>query len=447
MSLQKRITVLSVVACLTVGFAFSASAMAHCGKCAAPPKKVVKKAAPATCGTCPAPAPKKAKPTCGTCPAPKKGAPATCGNAAAAPAAAPVAAPAAPKKGAPAAHDHAGHDHAVAPAAGPVAAPKAPVRKMPSMDKMLPLPAKMPAVAAMVGKTKISGDEINAAVATARQAAIKQFAQIPDQQKGQFAMYIQQQLASMPTNMRNQKIFQALLDSYVTKKKIVAAPADIEKIKTQIAAAAKQQGVTVEALMKKANITDAKIQKQAQTARLVETTLSDKNVAAFIAKNPAYFNGTKVQAQHILLKCEGTAATAEHKKAIAKLEKIAADLKAGKGTFAEAAKADSVCPSGKKKGGDLGEFTFSQMVPPFSIAAFNTKPGEVAPIVRTDFGYHLIKSGKRVEGKEAVDPKNEKTIELAKNIMMAQVMNDVLDQALTTCPVTYPKAPAAAKTN
>jgi parvulin-like peptidyl-prolyl isomerase len=438
MSLQKRITVLSVVACLTVGLAFSVSAMAHCGKCA-PAPKVVKKAAPATCGTCPAPAPKKAKPTCGTCPAPKKGAPATCGNAAAAPAAAPVAAPAAPKKGAPAAHDHAGHDHA--------SAPKAPVRKMPPMDKMLPLPPKMPAVAATVGKTNISGDEINAAVATARQAAIKQFAQIPDQQKGQFAMYIQQQLATMPTNMRNQKIFQALLDSYVTKKKIVAAPADIEKIKTQIAAAAKQQGVTVAELMKKANITDAKIQKQAQTAKLVETTLSDKNVAAFIAKNPAYFNGTKVQAQHILLKCEGTAATAEHKKAIAKLEKIAADLKAGKGTFAEAAKADSVCPSGKKKGGDLGEFTFSQMVPPFSIAAFNTKPGEVAPIVRTNFGYHLIKSGKRVEGKEAVDPKNEKTIELAKNIMMAQVMNDVLDQALTTCPVTYPKAPAAAKTN
>lgn len=411
MSLQKRIAVLSVLACLTVGFAFSASVMAHCGKCAAAPK--VKKAAPATCGTCPAPAPKKAKPTCSTCPAPKKGAPATCGN-------------------------------ADVVAAGPVAAPKAPAQKMPPLDKMLPLPPKMPAVAAMVGKTKISGDEINAAVATARQAAIKQFAQIPDQQKGQFAMYIQQQLATMPANMRNQKIFQALLDSYVTKKKIVATPEDIKKIKTQIAAAAKQQGVTVEELMKKANITDAKIQKQAQTAKLVETTLSDKNVAAFIAKHPAYFNGTKVQAQHILLKCEGTAATAEHKKAIAKLEKIAADLKAGKGTFAEAAAADSKCPSGKQKGGDLGEFTFSQMVPPFSIAAFNTKPGEVAPIVRTNFGYHLIKPGKRIEGKEAVDPKNEKTIELAKNIMMAQVMNDVLDQALTTCPVTYPKA---AKTN
>lgn len=58
--------------------------------------------------------------------------------------------------------------------------------------------------------------------------------------------------------------------------------------------------------------------------------------------------------------------------------------------FTNIAKEVSQCPSGKR-GGDLGTFTRGKMVKEFETAAFVLQKGEVSPIVRTKFGYHVIK--------------------------------------------------------
>jgi peptidyl-prolyl cis-trans isomerase C len=58
--------------------------------------------------------------------------------------------------------------------------------------------------------------------------------------------------------------------------------------------------------------------------------------------------------------------------------------------FEKLARDFSQCPSGKE-GGDLGEFGKGMMVPSFEKATFALMPGEVSAIVRTQFGYHLIK--------------------------------------------------------
>jgi len=58
--------------------------------------------------------------------------------------------------------------------------------------------------------------------------------------------------------------------------------------------------------------------------------------------------------------------------------------------FANIAREVSLCPSGKR-GGDLGNFGRGKMVKEFENAAFALQKGQTSPIVKTKFGYHVIK--------------------------------------------------------
>ncbi|WP_348733630.1 peptidylprolyl isomerase PpiC [Rheinheimera texasensis] len=59
--------------------------------------------------------------------------------------------------------------------------------------------------------------------------------------------------------------------------------------------------------------------------------------------------------------------------------------------FQDLAKKHSLCPSGKK-GGDLGEFRPGQMVKAFDDVVFKKPVLEVHGPVKTQFGFHLIKT-------------------------------------------------------
>lgn len=92
---------------------------------------------------------------------------------------------------------------------------------------------------------------------------------------------------------------------------------------------------------------------------------------------------------HILISVGQNADAAAQKKALAKAEKIEAELKQGK-PFAELAKEYSDDLGSKNQGGDLGWIEKGVTDPAFESALFSMKKGEISAPVKTSEGYHII---------------------------------------------------------
>lgn len=97
---------------------------------------------------------------------------------------------------------------------------------------------------------------------------------------------------------------------------------------------------------------------------------------------------TMVTISHIMM----TARSSEEreKSAQARIQALQQQVKAGT-EFTDLAQQYSEDLASAKQGGDLGFFTKGELVPEFENAAFALEPGQVSDIVKTLYGYHLIK--------------------------------------------------------
>ena len=99
-----------------------------------------------------------------------------------------------------------------------------------------------------------------------------------------------------------------------------------------------------------------------------------------------YSTPEQVRASHILLKTDGKDDAAVK----AKAEDILKQAKSG-ADFAELAKKYSEDEGSAKNGGDLDYFGRGRMVPEFDQAVFAMAPGQISDLVKTQYGYHIIK--------------------------------------------------------
>jgi peptidyl-prolyl cis-trans isomerase C len=96
----------------------------------------------------------------------------------------------------------------------------------------------------------------------------------------------------------------------------------------------------------------------------------EKNIKKFVTPEA-------LRASHILVKTEEEAG------------EVLAQLTEG-ADFAELAKTKSIDIT-NRRGGDIGYFTQGQLVPEFEEACLKLEVGQLSPVVKTSFGFHIVK--------------------------------------------------------
>jgi parvulin-like peptidyl-prolyl isomerase len=110
------------------------------------------------------------------------------------------------------------------------------------------------------------------------------------------------------------------------------------------------------------------------------SAVTDDEARKAYEDNKPLFSTDTVGVSHIMVKTESEA------------EAIQAELKAGK-SFPDLAREKSQDQGSAAKGGDLGMLSRGQTEPEFETVAFALKEGEVSAIVKTQYGYHVLKGG------------------------------------------------------
>jgi len=115
---------------------------------------------------------------------------------------------------------------------------------------------------------------------------------------------------------------------------------------------------------------------------IAQARVADEEARKRYEDSKPLFSIETVTTSHIMVKSEAEA------------EAILKELQAGK-DFAELARAKSQDTGSAEKGGDLGALRRGQTVPEFEESAFRLRDGELSPVIKTEYGYHILKGGPR----------------------------------------------------
>ena len=119
-----------------------------------------------------------------------------------------------------------------------------------------------------------------------------------------------------------------------------------------------------------------------------QTSVTEEEAKKFYDDNPKIFESPEqVRASHILIMEDPNDPNAAKQK----IEDLLQQVKDG-ADFAELAKANSDDTYSAPQGGDLQFFPRGAMEKPFEDAVFALEIGQVSDVVKTRYGYHIIKA-------------------------------------------------------
>jgi parvulin-like peptidyl-prolyl isomerase len=155
---------------------------------------------------------------------------------------------------------------------------------------------------------------------------------------------------------------------------------------------------------------------------LMQAQVTDDEARKMYEDNKPLFSTETVRVSHIMVKTQGEA------------EAILKDLQEGK-DFGELAKAKSQDTGTAEKGGELGVLKSGQTVPEFEEEAFRLREGELSPVIKTQYGYHVLKGGAHAT---VIQPFEEVKDQIRKSLLQQKqqavfmaVMGDLEKKAAT----------------
>src|ERR1700693_1706919 len=179
------------------------------------------------------------------------------------------------------------------------------------------------------------------------------------------------------------------------------------------------------------------------------TTVTGQDLQAYYEEHrEEYRVPEQGEVRHILIKTPLPAPGAkEDAKAVAdaraKAEGVLKELKAG-GDFAKLAEKYSDDPGSAKSGGDLGWIGRGRTVPEFEKAAFSLGKGQTSDLVKSSYGFHIIRVEDKQEAhlktlaavKSEIEEKGKqqktaRATEAAANSLLSQAPTDGFDKAAT----------------
>ncbi|MDD2599777.1 MAG: peptidylprolyl isomerase [Kiritimatiellae bacterium] len=203
-------------------------------------------------------------------------------------------------------------------------------------------------------------------------------------------------------------VFKTLMLEQATKSKIKVLPKDKVQGLERLAVSLKSRNWTTNEFFNNGPMPSAVMHKEFE-----ESLIIDKYIATTINKNLSL---GKDDVNNMI---NSINATNELKRA--QIEDIRQQLLDG-ASFEELAAKYSVCPKSAKKGGDLGEFARGKMDKTFEDAAFSQEVGEIGPVIRTPYGYHIIKVSSHASKKEATDS----TPEIPESVRASHILIQLL---------------------
>lgn len=132
---------------------------------------------------------------------------------------------------------------------------------------------------------------------------------------------------------------------------------------------------------------------------VLDATVLQKNVVLDSAAVKSYYDQNAARlagpeerrASHILLAFTPNINAEDKATLRAKAQTLLEQVRKAPDTFAAVAKAESKDPGSADKGGDLDYFGRGAMVKPFEDTVFAMNKGDIADVVETDFGFHIIR--------------------------------------------------------